>query len=496
MARRMSMKPATPATEVGRRGMRRGQSLRMPQVPISERRLLLMSGDIGFSLLSILISLRLWADKAREPFTLQFVLPHAYWFVILPVLWLVLANANDYYNLRVAARLQSSLTRLALITAQLLLVYLGVFFLSPRGSLPRRFIVYYAITSLVLTGLWRGCRLFLIGWTGFRRRAVIVGGGRAADMIRTAMEEEALGDYDVVGYVSSVHDLAELNLADNPLPVLGTGEELPTLVHKLGVSELVMAYINEVPDDIFQGVMGCYEQGIPISPMPVLYEQITGRVPIEHVGEHLWALVLPTEGHTLGFHLYLFLKRTLDVVLSLAGLLIFLPFLPVLALAIKLDSPGPVFYRQQRLGRGGRAFSIFKLRSMVTAAEDDSGPRWAADSDPRVTQVGRFLRKTRLDEVPQLVNVLRGEMSIVGPRPERPEFVQMLAGEIPFYRTRLAVKPGLSGWAQVRYRYGNTTEDALRKLQYDLYYIRHQSLAMDLIILLKTVGTVLAFRGT
>lgn len=496
MVRRVGMEPATPTTELLRGETPRGPSLRMLQMRISERRLLLMFGDICFSLLSILISLRLWAAKAGEPFTPQFILPHAYWFVILPVLWLVLANANDYYNLRVAARLQSSLMRLALITAQLLLVYLAVFFLSPRGSLPRRFIVYYAVTSLFLTGLWRACRLFLIGWTGFRRRAVIVGSGRAADMIRTAMEEEALGDYEVIGCVSSVHDLAELNPAEDHLPILGTGDDLPTLVHKLGISELVMAYINEVPDDIFQGVMSCYEQGIPIAPMPVLYEQITGRVPIEHVGEHLWALVLPTEGHTLGFHLYLFLKRTLDILLSFAGLLIFSPFLPLLAIAIKLDSPGPVFYRQQRLGRGGHPFAILKLRSMVAAAEQDSVPRWAVNGDSRITRAGKFLRKTRLDEVPQLVNVLRGDMSIIGPRPERPAFVQMLASEIPFYRTRLAVKPGLSGWAQVRYRYGNTTEDALRKLQYDLYYIRHQSLAMDLIILVKTIGTVLALRGT
>ena len=222
--------------------------------------------------------------------------------------------------------------------------------------------------------------------------------------------------------------------------------------------------------------MSCYEQGVSIVAMPVLYEQITGRVPIEHVGSHLWTLVLPLEKRTFGFGLYLLVRRLLDMVFALVGLLLFAPCLPVLAIAIKLTSRGPVFYRQVRLGRGGRPFVLVKLRTMKRNAESENGAQWAQKIDKRVTLVGGFLRKTRLDEAPQLLNVLRGEMSLVGPRPERPEFVERLEREIPFYRTRLAVDPGLTGWAQVRYRYGATTADALRKLQYDLYYIRHQSL--------------------
>jgi lipopolysaccharide/colanic/teichoic acid biosynthesis glycosyltransferase len=170
--------------------------------------------------------------------------------------------------------------------------------------------------------------------------------------------------------------------------------------------------------------------------------------------------------------------------------------LPPLALLIRLDSRGGVFYRQERLGRGGKPFQIVKLRTMVQDAEKMSGPQWAREDDPRITRVGRFLRKTRLDEVPQLWNVLRGEMSIVGPRPERSVFVEQLTKKIPFYRTRLLVAPGLTGWAQICYKYGNTEEDALIKLQYDLYYIRHQSLALDLLIMLRTLGKMLTFSGT
>jgi exopolysaccharide biosynthesis polyprenyl glycosylphosphotransferase len=460
---------------------------------ISERRLLLMAGDVAATATAVLIALWLWAEHAHTIYDPQFILQQIHWLLILPLVWLTLANANVYYNLRVAARLRSSLWRLVQIMMQLMLLYLATFFLSPRGQLPRRFIVYYAVISLVFVGIWRFCRIFLIGWTGFRVRAVIVGGGQAGELIWQALKQEAHADYEVIGWVSSQQDLKQVTGAGQRL---GTGIELPAIVQRLGVSELVMAYVNEIPDDIFQGVIACYEQGVQIVPMSRLYEEITGRIPIEHMGEHLWSLVLPVHEHTLSFSAYLVLKRLIDLLLGIIGLLGFVILLPLLAIIIKLDSRGPVFYRQARLGHGGAEFTVFKLRSMVAQAEHDSGPRWATPGDSRMTRSGRLLRKTRLDEMPQFLNVLRGEMSIVGPRPERPEFVYFLAAEIPFYRARLAAKPGLTGWAQVNYRYGFTTEDALRKLQYDLYYIRHQSLLLDVMVIVKTVGTMLLMRGT
>ncbi|HLY26881.1 MAG TPA: sugar transferase, partial [Aggregatilineales bacterium] len=201
------------------------------------------------------------------------------------------------------------------------------------------------------------------------------------------------------------------------------------------------------------------------------------------------------EGRSI-FNLYGPLKRGLDVILALVGLAIFAIMLPFLAVIMTLDNPGPLFYVQERVGRGGRLFKIMKLRSMIPDAEAQVGPQWAQQNDPRVTKIGRILRRTRLDEVPQLLNVLHGEMSMIGPRPERPFFVDQLTQQIPFYRTRLAVKPGVTGWAQVKYRYGSSREDALIKLQYDLYYIRHQSLTLDLLILLRTAGKMLALQGT
>jgi exopolysaccharide biosynthesis polyprenyl glycosylphosphotransferase len=460
---------------------------------ISERRVALILGDISLSALSVFIALCIWAYAAGHDVTTEFVVRHWYWFLVLPLLWYLLANANDYYNLQVSARIRSSLRRLFWIVLQLLVIYVTIFFLSPRDRLPRLFIVYYAAVSLLLIGSWRACRLFLVGWTGFRRRALVVGIGKTAELIWKTLEQEAPGDYELVGCVMSCDDFVPTFPGAR---VVGTAAELPQLISSLGVSELIVTYVNAVPADVFQGVMASYTQGVTIMPMPILYEEVTRRVPIEHVGEHLWTLVLPFEGETLRLGVHQFMKRVLDIVVALCGLVVFACLLPVVALAIKLDSRGPVFYRQERLGRGGRVFTILKLRSMREDAEVGAGPRWAAARDPRVTRVGRLLRKTRLDEVPQLWNVLRGDMSLVGPRPERPVFVDQLADAIPFYRSRLVVKPGITGWAQVCYPYGNSVEDALRKLQYDLYYIRHQSLMRDLAIMLRTVGTMLLFRGT
>jgi exopolysaccharide biosynthesis polyprenyl glycosylphosphotransferase len=460
------------------------------QLQISERRLLLMAGDAAATLISVFVGLFIWSVVAREPFNATFIFQRAHWFFVLPALWMFLAAANDFYNLRLTARIGRSVARLLFIELQLIVVYLIIFFLAGRDELPRLFILYYAILSFVLIGAWRMARPFLIGWTASRRLAIIVGTGVTAEAIKRTIEQEAADDYSVIGVVgSSVDDGTDRTL-------IGTGRDLPILVRRYGISELIIAYDTALPADVFHGIIACYEQGVTIVPMPILYEQITGRVPIEHVGQAHWAVVLPLEGRSLSYNVYLLLKRMMDITLAACGLTVFAILLLPLAALMMIDSPGPLFYRQERVGRGGRIFRVIKLRSMVPDAEKDTGPKWASSDDSRITRVGRLLRKTRLDEVPQLINVLRGEMSMVGPRPERPVFVNQLSEKIPFYRTRLLVTPGLTGWAQVRYRYGNTTDDALIKLQYDLYYIRHRSLMLDLLILLRTVGKVLSLSGT
>ncbi len=462
-----------------------------PQFRISKRRLLLRLGDVAATVTAVLIALFFWSlvDR-RRPYTLSFILEEAHWLVILPALWLLLASANDLYDLQLAGSRAATLNRLLFITLQLLVVYLIIFFLSPRDALPRLFILYYGVASFVLIAAWRFWRPYLMGWASEKRRALVVGADWGAETIIEAIEAYAPGQYHVVGVIGTIPDRGRVVAG---VPVMGTGTEMLALARRHDVAELIVATPCELSGDLFQGVMDCYQQGISIVPMAILYERLTGRVPVQYVGKD-WAIVLPIETASF-FDPYPFLKRLIDLALALSGLVVFLPILCALIPIMWLDSPGPVFFRQERVGRGGRRFKIIKLRSMIPDAEQQTGAVFAAKNDPRITRIGRFLRRSRLDEVPQLWNVLRGEMSIIGPRPERPEFIEALTREIPFYRARLAVQPGITGWAQVRYVYADSLEDHLIKLQYDLYYIRHRSLLLDIQIIIRTIGRMLSFAG-
>ncbi len=473
---------------------------RRRQLEFSERRLLLALGDIFAVCAATLIALWIWTRVAgitRDApymFDAQFIAEQAYWFVVLIPLWLFLASANDFFDLNVAARRDRTIRRLLIITAQTWLVYLIVFFLSPVGALPRLFIVYYGAASFLLIGLWRLLRPFLVGWVSQPRRLLIVGADqRSAATIIDAIRENAADEYEMRGVIGTTADVGKLV---HGIPVLGTGEDLMNYVSRDRISEIVITDTAKLPGDMFQAVMDAYEQGIAVAPMALFYERLTGRVPVEYVNED-WAVVfLPVRNSDAAFDPYPLLKRMIDIGCALVGLSAFALILPLVALALRLDSRGSIFYTQERVGKHGIIMRIYKLRSMIADAEAATGAVFAQDDDPRITRVGRILRKTRLDEVPQLINVLRGDMSMVGPRPERPEHVGRLSEKIPFYRTRLIVRPGLTGWAQVRYGYGANDDDALIKLQYDLYYLRHQSLILDLSILLRTVGKVISFSGT
>ena len=266
---------------------------------------------------------------------------------------------------------------------------------------------------------------------------------------------------------------------------------LMEVVHKQKVHRVIVATPDRRGTIPMQELLKLRMQGVKIEEATSWLEKIYGKIEVENLYPS-WLVF----GE--GFRRNTIVKgvrRAISVIISLIGLIVALPLLPFIILAIRLDSEGPIFYTQTRVGKGGRLFKVVKFRTMRQDAEAASGPRWTSDKDPRVTRVGKFLRASRLDEIPQMWCVLKGDMAFVGPRPERPEFIEMLSTEIPYYGVRHMVRPGLTGWAQVNYKYGSTVEDAREKLQYDLFYIKNASIGLDLLIMFQTVKTVLLGRG-
>ena len=273
--------------------------------------------------------------------------------------------------------------------------------------------------------------------------------------------------------------------------ILGGIDDIDRLVADRHVDRIVVGLTDRRGRLPIEPLLRAKLSGVRVEDATTTYERLTGKILIDDL-KPSWLIFSDGFRASRGTR---FVKRMLDLSLSLIGFILASPLMLLTALAVKLDSPGPALYSQERVGENGRVFSIYKFRSMRIDAEQAGAPIWATDKDPRVTRVGRVIRLTRLDELPQLWNVLNGDMSFVGPRPERPFFVAQLAREIPFYMQRHAVKPGATGWAQVKYRYGSSIEDAMEKLRYDLYYIKHLSVFFDLTIVLDTVKVILFGKG-
>jgi sugar transferase (PEP-CTERM system associated) len=363
------------------------------------------------------------------------------------------------------------------------------FYVLPHLMLGRG--VFLVSLMLMLTTMiyWRVFVMWLIGHPRLAERVLIVGTGeRAVHVAREVLEQKEVG-YQVVGFVGDDPRLVGKSLI-NPR-VIGLTSQLEMLVNQYHVDRIVIV-LNERRNRLpFESLLDLrLRDGIAIEESASFYERLTGKLSLELL-RPIWLIF---SSHSRLARMYKHWRRLIDVLAAFTGLIVSLPVMLLTAVAIKLDSQGPIFYTQERVGLGGERFKIIKFRSMKTDAEKD-GPVWARQSDDRVTRVGRIIRKLRIDELPQFLNVLRGEMSFIGPRPERPEFVRMLERKIPFYSQRQLVKPGLTGWAQIRYPYGASVKDAMEKLQYDLYYIKNQSPMLDLIILFETVRIVLFGRG-
>ena len=330
---------------------------------------------------------------------------------------------------------------------------------------------------------WRSACSWIVNQPFLRERVYILGtGDRAERLVRGLRERSALG-VEVVGWSGDIEGELTREAVASHLVGLAQG--------KRGVHRVIVAMPDRRGTLPVEELLALRLAGVKMEEATSWLEKITGRIEVEQLYPS-WLIF--AEGFRFSSFFRL-MRRSLNFLVALVGLLISLPLLPFIILAVKLDSSGPVLYRQQRVGRGGKIFYCYKFRTMRVDAEADTGATWATDDDPRITRVGKFLRAARLDEIPQLWCVLKGDMHFVGPRPERPEFVEWLSQEIPYYGVRHVVRPGITGWAQVQYKYGNTLADAREKLQYDLFYIKNASLGLDLLIMFQTLKIVLLGRG-
>jgi len=337
------------------------------------------------------------------------------------------------------------------------------------------------ILTVALFG-WRQGFMWLIQLPILIERVYVLGTGERAQRLVQGLRQNPEIGVEVASWTGKLEGAVTRD---------SVAAHLMEVVRKQKVHRVIVAMPDRRGTIPMQELSQLRMQGVEIEEATSWLEKISGKIEVDNLYPS-WLVF--GQGFRRN-NLFLWMRRTLSVVISLIGLIFALPLIPLIIIAIRLDSEGPIFYTQTRVGKAGREFKVIKFRTMRNDAEALSGPKWAGDNDPRVTRVGKFLRTSRLDEIPQLWCVLKGDMAFVGPRPERPEFIEWLSEEIPYYGVRHMVRPGLTGWAQIKYKYGSTVEDAREKLQYDLFYIKNASIGLDLMIMFQTVKIVLLRRG-
>ncbi len=374
------------------------------------------------------------------------------------------------------------LTRMSLTTAVSTVVMYAVIYGALYMSFSRRVAALTVITYFV-AGI--SIRLFACySIHRIKRQLLFVGTRQGCESFVDRMKDGFLNAHSVIGFIDAAEDPALQE--DGKLQNLGTTEDIVRVCRQQNVHDIVVCNGSAANSEVISWMLPCLRLGCRVTNEATFYESAAGQILVDEITPD-WFLFSDLQAHC---EEYSTMKRLFDIVVSIIGLCVSLPFYPLLALAIKLEDGGPVFYSQDRVGKNGAVFKLYKFRTMrVSDASDDIS--WTARNDPRVTRVGRILRLARLDEFPQFYNILIGHMSVVGPRPERPAIVMELCKYVPYWSERELVKPGLTGWAQISYHYGNTLEDAKRKLQFDFYYLKHMNLELDLTILFRTVGTFL-----
>ena len=455
--------------------------IRLFKVYYPLRTLILLVGEAMIVWLSFVTGMML---QNREDSWLLLNVENGY-IKILAVTCVVLLFSHwfDLYDSSNLGAKWDQIFRLLLVLGFVALALSAVGFLYP-SILPGNGSALAGLIILTFTLLgWRAAYSWMVRQPFLRERVYVLGTGERAQRLVTGLRERSALGIEVVGWTGDVEGELTRDMVASHLMGLAKGEK--------GVHRVIVAMPNRRGTLPVEELLDLRLGGVKVEEATSWLEKITGRIEVEQLYPS-WLIF--AEGFRFS-STFKILRRLLHFSVALVGLLLALPLLPLIVLAIRLDSRGSVLYRQQRVGRRGVVFYCYKFRTMRMDAEVDTGATWATDDDPRITYVGKFLRSSRLDEIPQLWCVLKGDMHFVGPRPERPEFVQWLSKEIPYYGVRHMVRPGITGWAQVQYKYGNTLADAREKLQYDLFYIKNASLGLDLLIMFQTIKIVLLGRG-
>ncbi len=412
-------------------------------------------------------------------------------FSALLVVWLLALYIANLYDPKLMRNDRDFFERLAQamvfasVASLLFFYFIPYFGITPKTNL----FVFLAALAICMSCIRLLYNRVIAG--GTKKRLLVVGVNQETlDLAALVTDNPQLG-YRVCALVRLGQEGLPLSAETVRWPVIDELSRVDAFIRERAIDTVVISPAAYQMTEVVGLFYGALARQVDFTNLASLSERLTGRVPLGAINQ-AWFLDNMTEGSKKSFDIF---KRVTDVVAALVLGVPTLLITPLIAMAIKATSPGPVLFRQRRSGRGGIPFEIIKFRTMRADAEAGTGAVWAKENDPRITTVGTFLRRSRIDELPQIFNVLRGEMSLVGPRAERPEFDATLAAQIPFYRERYLIKPGLSGWAQINYPYGSSVQDSLQKLQYDLYYIKHRTLSMDLEIILKTIAISLRFVG-
>jgi len=459
------------------------------RISSAERRGILILGDLMVTAVALVIALYFWAQQDWLHFSWLFLKERPErWFYSLPLIWILLII--ELYDVRRASRRQEVLQGVGVAAVISLILYLGFYF-TAQTPLPLRGVLAFIVVVSLLTILWRLVYIKVFTAPLFMRRVLIVGAGRAGTTLVRIINGIRPGPFHLVGFIDD--NISKINTQIESCPVLGDRAGLIDIIQRESVSDIIFSISGQMSPGMFQAIQKAAEMGVEVTTMPIIYEDLLGRVPILLLQSDWLVRTFADHARTGGF--YGMAKRAIDLVGGLIGSLLCVLLFPIISLAILVDTGSPVLYSQIRLGKNGRIYKIVKFRTMRKDAEKDGVARPATQNDERITRVGHYLRKSHLDELPQFFNVLRGDMSLVGPRAERTELVEELQNKVPFYRARLLAKPGLTGWAQVNFGYAATVEDTTIKLEYDLYYIKHRNLFLDFLILIRTIGAVVGLRG-